>query len=82
MVSAEHVKLQVDLEFNGAWFGRGLDGWVRARLPERSDRAATERFAEDFGREVLERVGREVDRLEAELAERFPALRFIELEAD
>lgn len=82
VVSAEHFKLQVDLEFNGAWFGRGLDGWVRARLPERDDRPATERFAEDFGREVLERVGREVDRLEAELAERFPALRFIELEAD
>ncbi|RMH01835.1 MAG: cation diffusion facilitator family transporter [Planctomycetota bacterium] len=82
VVSADHFRLQVDLDFNGAWFGRRLDGWVRARLPEPGDRDAAERFAEDFGREILDQVAREVDRLERELAARFPALAFIDLEAD
>ncbi len=82
VVSADHVKLQVDIDFNGAWFGRELDGWVRSRLPERDDRPAAERFAEDFGRVMLDRVGEEVDRIEREMLARFPRLRFIELEAD
>ncbi|MBC8328497.1 MAG: cation diffusion facilitator family transporter [Planctomycetes bacterium] len=82
VVSADDVKLQVDLDFNGAWFGRQLDGWARARLPQPEDRPAAEQFAEDFGRELIDRLGLEVDRLERELTARFPRLRFIELEAD
>jgi len=82
VVSADHVKLQVDLDFNGAWFGREMDGWVRARLPQPDDREAADQFAADFGREILDRVGAEVDRIETELAQKFPRLRYIELEAD
>lgn len=39
-------------------------------------------FAREFGDKLLDELAREVDRMEAELEERFPRLEYVDLEAD
>ena len=43
---------------------------------------AQELFAADFGELIVDELGREVDRIEAKLGERFPKLEYVDLEAD
>ena len=82
VIGADHFKLKAEVDFDGAYLGRALAPWVAEHLPPPDDPEAIARFSEALGVEVVERLASEIDRIEAELARRFPRLVHVDLEAD
>jgi zinc transporter 9 len=82
IVGADHFRLQAQIDFDGRHIGARLTDLVRERAGELEDAEGRRRFAEDFGERMLDELALEVDRIEAELAERFPRLKYVDLEAD
>lgn len=82
IVGADRFRFQADLDFDGRVLGSRLVKLVHERHGELNDPEARERFAADFGEQMLDELGREVDRIEAKLEERFPRLKYVDLEAD
>lgn len=82
IVGADRFRFQAELDFDGRVLGDRLVHLVHERHAELSDAEQRERFARDFGEQLLDELGREVDRIEAKLEERFPRLKYVDLEAD
>jgi zinc transporter 9 len=82
VIGADRFKLKAEIDFDGAYLGRALAPWVAEHLPPKDDPEAIARFAEAMGEEVVEALAKEIDRIEAELARRFPRLVHVDLEAD
>lgn len=82
VVGADNFRLQAQLDFDGRYLGERLHPLVESRSGDLGDAAACSEFAKDFGEQLLDELAREVDRMEAELAERFPRLKYVDLEAD
>ncbi|MEM9463019.1 MAG: cation diffusion facilitator family transporter [Myxococcota bacterium] len=82
IVGADRFRFQADLDFDGRVLGARLAHLVHERHTELADAEQRERFARDFGEQLLDELGREVDQIEAKLEERFPRLEYVDLEAD
>ncbi len=82
IVGADRFRFQAELDFDGRVLGARLAKLVHEQHDQLSTPEARERFAADFGEQLLDELGREVDRIEAQLVERFPRLKYVDLEAD
>lgn len=82
IVGADNFRLQAQLDFDGAVLGARMRDLVEDRYQQLGTPEERDRFARDFGDRLLDELAREVDRMEAELEERFPRLKYVDLEAD
>ena len=82
VIGADTFRLKADVEFEGGAVAATLVDWVVEEVPAITGRAQAEKFAQAFGDRLLESLGDEVDRIESRLIERYPGIRFIDLEAD
>lgn len=82
IVGADNFRLQAQLDFDGAVFGLRMRDFVDARYQTLDTPEGREQFARDFGDKLLDELAREVDRMEEELEQRFPRLKYVDLEAD
>lgn len=82
IVGADNFRLQAQLDFDGAVFGERMKDFVEERYTTMETPEQREQFARDFGDRLLDELAREVDRMEGELEERFPRLKYVDLEAD
>lgn len=82
IVGADRFRFQAELDFDGRALGARMVDMLHERHGELADQHARERFAEEFGERLLDELGVEVDRIEAELGEKFPRLKYVDLEAD
>jgi len=82
VVGADEFRLQAQIDFDGAYLGARLAGMVRERRAEIDAPDGAQAFARDFGERLLDELAAEVDRIERELAERFPRFKYVDLEAD
>ncbi len=82
IVGADNFRLQAQLDFDGRLLGERMQGFVDAHHAELGSSEQRRAFARDFGEQLLDELAREVDRMEAELVERFPRLKYVDLEAD
>ncbi len=82
IVGSEQYKIACEVDFDGRYLA-GLDAdWAVERMRGLTTDEDRRRFAIEFGEHLMDRVGAEVDRLEAELMERHPHLVHIEIETD
>jgi zinc transporter 9 len=82
ILSADHFRIAAEVDYDGKALGRRRAGWAAERASGARSPDDWERFAADFGEHLLDDLGREVDRIEAELQQRFPSLRHVDLESD
>lgn len=82
IVGADRFRFQAELDFDGRVLGARMARMVHERHEQLGDAEDRERFAADFGEQLLDELGDEVDRIEAKLEERFPRLKYVDLEAD
>jgi len=82
LVGADSFRFKAELDFDGRYLGGKLADRVHERADALTDQAARLAFAQDFGGELMDELGREIDRIEAELSQRFPRIRYVDLEAD
>lgn len=82
IVGANRFRFQAELDFDGRVLGARMAHVVHERHAELGDEEGRERFATDFGEQLIDELGREVDRIEAKLVERFPRIQYVDLEAD
>ena len=82
IIGADKYGMTAELEFDGAYLGRRLTPFVAEHADKLGDADAQEAFAADFGAKLLDELGDEVDVIEAEFREKFPELRYVDLEAD
>jgi zinc transporter 9 len=82
IVGADNFRLQAQLDFDGAVLGARMHEFVDTRHETLQTPEERKAFARDFGEVLLDELAREVDRMEAELEERFPRLKYVDLEAD
>ena len=71
-----------ETDFDGAVLGGRMRDFVDERYEGLTTPEDRDAFARDFGDKLLDELAREVDRMEAELVERFPRLKYVDLEAD
>jgi zinc transporter 9 len=83
-LGADSVRFKAEVTFDGRELarrllaGRDLDAtWATLSGPQ-----ALERLLVEFGGEVTDAIGDEIDRLEEELAEAAPEARHVDLEPD
>ncbi|MCX4239894.1 cation diffusion facilitator family transporter [Paraliomyxa miuraensis] len=82
IVGADRFRFQAEIDFDGRVLGSRMAALIHERHGQLQDDEARERFAADFGEQIVDELGREVDRIEAKLVERFPRLKYVDLEAD
>ncbi len=82
IAAADRFTIAAELDYNGRYLASQQREWVEANAARLEDDAEREQFLEDFGEVLLDALGREVDRIEAELFERYPRLRNVTLESD
>lgn len=82
LVAANRFRLQADVDFDGDYMGRRyLVGLLRDRVPD-LEPARAEELAGELGAHLVEKLGDEVDAIEARLVDAYPRIRHIDLEAD
>jgi zinc transporter 9 len=82
VVGADEFRLQAQIDFDGAYLGARLADLVLERRAEIDGPEAAEALARDFGERLLDELANEVDRIERDLASRFPRFKYVDLEAD
>ncbi len=82
IVGAGQFRFAAEIEFDGAYLGRKLEGFVTEQAPTLTDPTNHGPFAEQFGARLVELVGDEIDNIEAELRARYPELIHVDIEAD
>lgn len=80
IVGAKRFRIDAEIDYDGRYLGGKYAEWVTENRDRADDDPDT--FAADFGEQLLDELGREVDRIEADLRERFPRLRHVALESD
>ncbi len=82
VVAADSFRIAADIDYDGTYLGKLHGEWLTQRAKTVEDDAEWEQVAEEFGERLMTALGDEVDRVEAELRERFPLLHHIDMEAD
>jgi zinc transporter 9 len=82
VLGADKLKFKAEIDFNGRYLGGQLEGWVRDALAGVKNAEQAGHFAREFGERMMQELGKEVDRIEHEMKERFPDIRHVDLETD
>jgi zinc transporter 9 len=82
VVGPDNFRVQAQIDFDGRYLGKKLARLVHERHDGLGTEDARETFAADFGEELLDELALEVDRIESDLLEKFPRLKYVDLEAD
>ncbi|MHC5209304.1 MAG: cation diffusion facilitator family transporter [Planctomycetota bacterium] len=82
VLGAADYRLKAEVAFDGRQLAQPLAPWVAEQAPTLTDPARCEEFAGEFGEKLIKALGEEVDRMEQELRERHPELRYLDFEAD
>jgi zinc transporter 9 len=89
IVASERFAFAAEIDYDGKYLGKLQATWVAEQMPNQvPDQAdglsseAVEAFASRFGERMLDALSAEIDRIEAELRERFPRLAHVDLESD
>lgn len=82
VVGADRFRLAVEVDYEGRELGRVHAEWLRERAAAADGDGEWIEIAAEFGDRLMESLGDEVDRIETELAARFPKMRDIDIEAD
>jgi zinc transporter 9 len=82
IIGADKYGMTAELEFDGAYLGKRLTPFVAEHAGALGTAQAQEAFASEFGARLLDALGDEVDVIEGEFREKFPQLRYVDLEAD
>jgi zinc transporter 9 len=82
VLAADKFQLKAEVDYDGRHLAREHLAWARAQRAKLSDDASLDAFALELGERVLDSLGREIDRIEREIAQRYPQLRHLDLEAD
>jgi zinc transporter 9 len=82
VIGAGRFKLKAEVDYDGGHLAAEHMAWVRENLPDPEDDEAVRKFAVEFGDRICDTLAREIDRIESEIARRFPALQHVDLESD
>ena len=82
IVGADRFRIDAEIDYNGRFLGKLYSAYAKEYIPQLKNDADYEEFAAAYGEHLLDGLGREVDRIEAELRKRFPKLRDVSLESD
>ena len=91
VLAASSYGLAAEVDYDGKALGRRHWQWAKENAPSNADAgpeqngptdAEWEKFAEEFGEQILDALGREVDRIESVLVKEFPRVRHVDIEAD
>ncbi len=82
VIAADRFRLKAEIDYDGRHLSVQHTAWVREQLPRLDDDAAVAQFVREFGERMLDGLGKEVDRLEQEIAQTFPQLQHLDLESD
>jgi len=84
VVAADRFLFKAEVDYNGRYLAKGQLAWAKAQLADldTTDERRVEAFVGEFGERLLDALGREVDRIEADVLERFPDLKHLDLESD
>jgi zinc transporter 9 len=82
IAAADRFTIAAELDYDGRYLGRLQADWIANHRFDLDDPGERERFAAEFGEMLIDELGKEVDRIEAGLRERFPRLRDVALESD
>lgn len=81
VLAAGHFRLKAELDYDGRSLARQHAAWAKERIPQLAGSGAVDTFVADFGERMLDSLAKEVDRIESELAKRFPRLHYLDLES-
>ncbi len=82
IVAADRFTIAAELDYDGRYLGRLHADWLASHPCDLDDPEQRAEMAGEFGERLLDELGKEVDRIEAALLERFPRLRHVTLESD
>jgi zinc transporter 9 len=82
MLDADTYRVAAEVEFAGEAIAASLEDTLREAWPGITDYESFRRFAADFADDVVERLGDEVDGLEAAIRREVPRARWLDVEAD
>lgn len=82
ILAASSFGLAAEVDYDGKALGKRHANWARENVPKGATEEEWEAFASEFGERLLDALGHEVDRIEAELVKQFPRLRHVDIEAD
>lgn len=82
IVAADIFRIAVEIDYNGTFMGKRHADWLRRRAQAVKDESEWEQLAGEFGDRLMEDLGDEVDKVEKLLAERYPGLQHIDMEAN
>ena len=83
VVGAGQFRFKAEVDWNGRALAAREEEWALEKLAAAGDDPEAQRaLLHDLGERITDSVGREVDRIERELAERHPELTYVDLESD
>ncbi len=83
VLGAHQFRLSAEVEFDPAWLGEEEARVAREAAPTKAEDDATwTRYTSGMAERMLDRIGAEVDRIEAALVERHPELVHVDVETD
>ncbi|MBK9973798.1 MAG: cation diffusion facilitator family transporter [Planctomycetes bacterium] len=82
VLGADQFALKAEIDWNGRWLGQQALPWVAANKDRLLQQGGEARFAAEFGEAIVTALGDEVDRIEKELRQQFPELKYLDFEAD
>ncbi len=83
IVASDRFKLKAEIDYDGGHLAEEHVDWVKSRLEnlEAANDAEVEEFARQFGERMTDSLGREIDRIEADIVQQFPELKHLDLES-
>lgn len=82
VLDADTYRVAAEVEFAGEAIAASLEDRLRDAWPGISDYESFRRFAAEYADDVVERLGDEVDALEAAIRDEVPRARWLDVEAD
>ena len=82
VAAADRFTIAAELDYNGRYLASQQKEWVELHADQFRDDATRDALLEEFGEVLLDALGREVDRIEADLFKKYPRLRNVTLESD
>ncbi|GJM22732.1 MAG: cation diffusion facilitator transporter [Planctomycetota bacterium] len=82
IVGAGSYRLTAELDWDGAALAAALHAWVESRADSLATPEERASFTREFGARFAEVHSAEIDRIEAQLRERFPELHYLDFESD
>ena len=81
-LSVDRYSVKMEVEFEGREIAKKLEALLREAYPTIDSYERFEAFCEGFADRVVDTLGDEVDRLEAEIRTKFPRVHHVDIETD